>query len=142
MGYVTSFDSTVDIPLDIFKGLLSLPQKNNCRNPEIRLIIQTIHPIHLYKQYYANPNIMAAIIPLRKEGHTFVQKVHINPRTTAKDLMNTLQETGTKTAIPIKRDQYRHNLKGCSARRKPFILFAALHGDKDLTYRLNVLWSD
>ena len=46
----------------------------------------------------------------------------INPRTTAKDLVKMLEETGTKVSIStVKRVLYRHNLKGCSARKKPLL---------------------
>jgi hypothetical protein len=50
-----------------------------------------------------------------------------------------------------KRVLYRHNLKGRSARKKPLLQnrhkkarlhFATAHGDKDLTFWRNVLWSD
>jgi hypothetical protein len=51
-----------------------------------------------------------------------VQKVQINPRTTAKDLVKMLEETGTKVSIStVKRVQYWHNLKGRSARKKPLL---------------------
>uniref|UniRef100_A0A673WEC2 Calcium/calmodulin-dependent protein kinase type IV n=1 Tax=Salmo trutta TaxID=8032 RepID=A0A673WEC2_SALTR len=55
---------------------------------------------------------------------TLVQKVQINPRTTAKDLVKMLEETGTK---PHKNARLR---------------FATAHGDKDRTFWRNVLWSD
>jgi hypothetical protein len=76
--------------------------------------------------------------------------VHINPRTTAKDLVKMLEETGTKVLISTaKRVLYQH--EGCSARNKPLLqdrhkksrlLFATAHGDKDRTFWRNVLWSD
>lgn len=48
--------------------------------------------------------------------------VQINPRTTAKDLVKMLEETGTKVSIStVKRVLYRHNLKGRSARKKPLL---------------------
>jgi hypothetical protein len=51
-----------------------------------------------------------------------VQKVQINPRTTVKDLVKMLEETGTKVSIAtVKRVLYRHNLKGHSARKKPLL---------------------
>ena len=63
-----------------------------------------------------------------------------------------LEGTGTKVSIStVKRVLYRHNLKGCSARKKPLLQnrhkkarlqFATAHGDKDLTFWRNVLWSD
>uniref|UniRef100_A0AAZ3RIF1 Transposase Tc1-like domain-containing protein n=1 Tax=Oncorhynchus tshawytscha TaxID=74940 RepID=A0AAZ3RIF1_ONCTS len=59
-----------------------------------------------------------------QEGDAFcllemnVQKVQINPRTTAKDL----EEIGTKVSIStVKRVLYQHNLKGRSARKKPLL---------------------
>uniref|UniRef100_A0AAZ3RXU9 Transposase Tc1-like domain-containing protein n=1 Tax=Oncorhynchus tshawytscha TaxID=74940 RepID=A0AAZ3RXU9_ONCTS len=53
---------------------------------------------------------------------TLVRKVQINPRTTAKDLVKMLEETGTKISIStVKRVLYRHNLKGRSARKKPLL---------------------
>uniref|UniRef100_A0AAZ3RB74 Transposase Tc1-like domain-containing protein n=1 Tax=Oncorhynchus tshawytscha TaxID=74940 RepID=A0AAZ3RB74_ONCTS len=80
------------------------------------------------------------------------EKVQINPRTTAKDLVKMLVETGTKVSIStVKRVLYRNNLKGHSARKKPLLQnhhkkarlrFATAHGDKDPTFWRNVLWSD
>uniref|UniRef100_A0A8K9UTL7 Transposase Tc1-like domain-containing protein n=1 Tax=Oncorhynchus mykiss TaxID=8022 RepID=A0A8K9UTL7_ONCMY len=87
-----------------------------------------------------------------RDEHTLVRKVQINPRTTAKDLVKILEETGTKVSIStVKRVLYRHNLKGRSARKKPLLQnhhkkarlrFATAHGDKDHTFWRNVLWSD
>ena len=87
-----------------------------------------------------------------RDEHTLVWKVQINPRTTAKDLVKMLEETGTKVSIStVKRVLYRHNLKGRSARKKPLLQnhhkkarlrFATAHGDKDRTFWRNVLWSD
>ena len=51
-----------------------------------------------------------------------VQKVKINPRTTAKDLVKTLEETGTKVSIStVKQVLYQHNLKGSKTaiKKKP-----------------------
>uniref|UniRef100_A0AAZ3NQR1 Transposase Tc1-like domain-containing protein n=1 Tax=Oncorhynchus tshawytscha TaxID=74940 RepID=A0AAZ3NQR1_ONCTS len=43
-------------------------------------------------------------------------------KSTAKDLVNILEETGTKVSIStVKRVLYRHNLKGRSARKKPLL---------------------
>uniref|UniRef100_A0AAZ3PC08 Transposase Tc1-like domain-containing protein n=1 Tax=Oncorhynchus tshawytscha TaxID=74940 RepID=A0AAZ3PC08_ONCTS len=83
---------------------------------------------------------------------TLVRKLQINPRTTATDLVNMLEETGTKVSIytvklilyisTVKRVLYRHNLKSCSARKKPLLQnrhkkarlrFATAQGDKDHT---------
>ena len=51
-----------------------------------------------------------------RDEHTLVRKVQINPRTTAKDLVKMLEETGTKVPIPtVKRVLYRHNLNVRSA---------------------------
>uniref|UniRef100_A0AAZ3QPN2 Transposase Tc1-like domain-containing protein n=1 Tax=Oncorhynchus tshawytscha TaxID=74940 RepID=A0AAZ3QPN2_ONCTS len=73
-------------------------------------------------------------------------------RTTAKDLVKMLEETGTKVSIStVKRVLYRHNLKGYSIRKKPLLQnhnkkarlrFATANGDKDRTFWRNVLWSD
>jgi hypothetical protein len=75
--------------------------------------------------------------------------MQINPRTTAKDLVKMLEETGTNVSIStVKQDLYRHNLKGCSARKKPLLQnrhkkdrlqFATTHGDKDHISWRNVL---
>ena len=57
-----------------------------------------------------------------RDKRTLVQKVQINPRTTAKDLVKMLEETGTKVSIStVKRVLSRHNLKGRSARKKPLL---------------------
>uniref|UniRef100_A0AAZ3Q0R5 Transposase Tc1-like domain-containing protein n=1 Tax=Oncorhynchus tshawytscha TaxID=74940 RepID=A0AAZ3Q0R5_ONCTS len=81
-----------------------------------------------------------------RDERTLVRKVQINPRTTAKDLVKMLEETGTKVSIStVKRVLYRHNLKGRSARKKPLLQnhhktsrlqFATTHGDKDRTFGL------
>jgi hypothetical protein len=78
--------------------------------------------------------------------------VQINPRTTAKDLVKMLEETGTKISIStVKRVLHRHNLKGLSARKEPLLQnchkkyrlqFATAHGDEDRTFGRNILWSD
>ena len=50
---------------------------------------------------------------------TLVQKVQINPRTTAKDLVKMLEETGIKVSIStVKQVLYRHTLKGHSAKEE------------------------
>ena len=60
-----------------------------------------------------------------QEGDAFClleMNVRINPRTTAKDLVKMLEETGTKVSISsLKQVLYRHNLKGRSARKKPLL---------------------
>uniref|UniRef100_A0AAZ3RY05 Transposase Tc1-like domain-containing protein n=1 Tax=Oncorhynchus tshawytscha TaxID=74940 RepID=A0AAZ3RY05_ONCTS len=87
-----------------------------------------------------------------RDEWTLVRKVQINPRTTVKDLVKMLKETGTKVSIStVKLVIYRHNLKGRSARKKPLLQnyhkkarlrFVTAHGDKDCTFWRNVLWSD
>uniref|UniRef100_A0AAZ3NXM4 Transposase Tc1-like domain-containing protein n=1 Tax=Oncorhynchus tshawytscha TaxID=74940 RepID=A0AAZ3NXM4_ONCTS len=63
----------------------------------------------------------AQVLSHRDES-TVVRKVQINPRTTAKDVVKMLEETGTKISIStVKRVLYRHNLKGYSARKKPLL---------------------
>ena len=53
---------------------------------------------------------------------TLVRKEQINPRTTAKDLVKMLEETGTKVSIStVKRVLFQHNLNGRSARKKPLL---------------------
>ena len=48
-----------------------------------------------------------------RDERTLVQKVQINPRTTEKDIVKMLEETGTKLSIStLKQVLYRHNLKG------------------------------
>ena len=48
-----------------------------------------------------------------RDERTLVQKVQINLRTTAKDLVKMLEETGTKVSIStVKQILYRQNLKG------------------------------
>ena len=50
------------------------------------------------------------------------EEVQICPRTTSKDLVKMLEETGTKVSIStVKLVLYRHNLKGHSARKKPLL---------------------
>ena len=64
--------------------------------------------------------------------------VKINPRTTAKDLVKMLEETGTKVSIfTVKRVLYRHNLKDRSARKKP--LLQNCHKKKETTV-CNCTW--
>ena len=56
------------------------------------------------------------------DEHTLGTKVQINPRTTAKDLVNMLEETGIKVSIStVKRVLDRHDLTGRSARKKPLL---------------------
>uniref|UniRef100_A0AAZ3SCD6 Transposase Tc1-like domain-containing protein n=1 Tax=Oncorhynchus tshawytscha TaxID=74940 RepID=A0AAZ3SCD6_ONCTS len=84
-----------------------------------------------------------------RDERTLVRKVQINPKSTEKDLVKILEETGTKVSIcTVKRALYRHNLKGRSAMMKPLhqnrhqkarLRFATAHGDKDRTFWRNVL---
>ena len=79
-----------------------------------------------------------------RDVRTLVRKVQINRRTTAKDLVKMLEETSTKVGIStVKRVLYQHNLKGCTARKKPLLQnrhkkarlwLATAHGDKDRTF--------
>ena len=85
------------------------------------------------------------------DERTLVRKVQINPRTTAKDLVKMLEESGTKfSTSTVKLGLYRHIIKGCSARKKPLLQnrhkkarlrFATAHGVKDCIFWRNVLWS-
>ena len=57
-----------------------------------------------------------------RDERTLVRKVQINPRTTAKDLVKMLEETGTKLSIyTVKQVLFRHNMKSRSARKKPLL---------------------
>ena len=82
---------------------------------------------------------------------TLVRKVQINPRTAARDLVKMLEETGTKVSISTVKLVLYRQLKGRSARKTPLLQnrhskarlrFATAHGDKELTFLRNVLWSD
>ena len=54
-----------------------------------------------------------------RDERTLGRKVQIHPRTTAKDLVKMLEETGTKWSISTgKRVLYRHTPRGRSARKK------------------------
>ena len=85
-----------------------------------RLSVQTI--VRKYKhQGTTQPSYRSGrrhVLSPRDEC-TLVRKVQINLRTTAKDPVKMLEETGTKVSISIvKLVLYRHNLKGRSARKK------------------------
>ena len=110
------------------------PQKNNCRPPQVwfilgsnfqmpRLSVETI--VHKYKHHgTTQPSYRSGRrrVLSPRDKRTLVRKVQINPRTTAKDLVKMLEETGTKVSIAtVKRILYRHNLKGRSARKKPLL---------------------
>ena len=89
-----------------------------------------------------------------RDERSLVQKLKINPRTAARDLVKMLEETGTKVSIStVKQVLYRHNLKSrCSKTskatppkpplKKARLRFATAHVDKDRTFWRNVLWSD
>ena len=84
---------------------------------------QTI--VHKYKHHgTTQPSYLSGrrLILSPRDERTLVRKVQINPRTTAKDLVKMLEETGTKVSIStVKRVLYRHNLKGRSARKKTLL---------------------
>ena len=138
--------------IDLHKSGSSLGAISKCLKVP-RSSVQTI--AHKYKQHGTmQPSYRSGrrrVLSPRDE-RTLVQKVQINPRITAKDLVNTLEETGTKVSIStVKRVLYRPNLKGCSARKKPLLQtrhkkarlrFATAHGDKHHTFWRNYLWSD
>uniref|UniRef100_A0A673VRW4 Uncharacterized protein n=1 Tax=Salmo trutta TaxID=8032 RepID=A0A673VRW4_SALTR len=117
--------------------------------------VQTI--VHKYKHYGTTQlsyrsgrrRILCVLSP--RDERTLLRKVQINPRTTAKDLVKMLEETGTKVPIStVKRVLYRHNLKGSSARKNPLLQnhhkkqtkVCNCTWDKDHTFWRNVLWSD
>ena len=166
--------------MDVFQGLPSnsVPlcltswenQKKSAKTSE-KNCRRLVHPweqfpnpwryhVHLYKQYKYKHHGTTQLsyqsgrrrVLSPRDERTLVRKVQINPRTTAKDLVKMLEETGTKVSIStVKRVLYRHNLKGRSARKKPLLQnrhkkarlrFATAHGDKDHTFWRNVLWSD
>jgi hypothetical protein len=56
-----------------------------------------------------------------RDERTFLRKVQIIPRTTAKDLVKMLEEIGTKvyTVYPQEDESCIDNLEGRSARKKP-----------------------
>ena len=75
-----------------------------------------------------------------RDERTLVRKVQINPRTTAKDLVKMLEETGTKVSIStVKQVLYRHHLKGHSARKKPLLQNHKRH-KKSKTTVCNFTW--
>ena len=104
-----------------------------------RLFVQTI--VCKYKHHgTTQPSYRSGrrcVVSPRDEC-TLVRKVQINPRTTAKDLVMMLEETGTNVSIStVKRVLYRHNLKGHSARRKPLL---QNHHKKSQTTVYNCTW--
>uniref|UniRef100_A0A674C7G8 Paired domain-containing protein n=1 Tax=Salmo trutta TaxID=8032 RepID=A0A674C7G8_SALTR len=138
--------------VDLHKSGSSLGAISKCLKVP-RSSVQTIvfkykHNVTTQPSYRSGRRHVLSVI----DECTLVRKVQINPRTTAKDLVKMLEETGTKVSIStVKRVLYRHNLKGRSARKKPPLQnrhkkarqrFATAHGDKDHTFWRNVLWSD
>ncbi|CDQ67446.1 unnamed protein product [Oncorhynchus mykiss] len=80
--------------------------------------VQTIYKHHGTTQPSYRSGRRRVLSP--RDECTLVRKVQINLRTTAKDLVKMLDETGTKVSISIvKGVLYQHNLKGRSARKKP-----------------------
>ena len=81
-----------------------------------------------------------------------VRKVRMNPKLTAKEIVNYLEASGMNVSTStIKRILHKNQLKGCRARKKPLLQqrhrkarlkFARDHQDKDLTFWKHVLWSD
>ncbi|KAI3366612.1 hypothetical protein L3Q82_009292, partial [Scortum barcoo] len=81
-----------------------------------------------------------------------VRRVKSQPRTTKKQICQELEGARTQVSVStVKRVLHRHGLRGCHARRKPFLQkrhlkarlkFAADHMDKDKTFWRKVLWSD
>uniref|UniRef100_A0AAZ3NX25 Transposase Tc1-like domain-containing protein n=1 Tax=Oncorhynchus tshawytscha TaxID=74940 RepID=A0AAZ3NX25_ONCTS len=88
-----------------------------------RSSVQTI--VRKYKHHGTTPPSYLSgrrLVLSPRDEHTLVRKVQIIPRTTAKDLVKMLEETGTKVSIAtVKRVLYRHNLKGRSAMKKPLL---------------------
>ena len=142
-------------------------QKKNCRPPQVWFIIGTIAKrlkvprssvqiiVRKYKHHWTTqPSYRSGrrCVLTPRDERTLVRKVQINPRTTAKDLVKILEETGKKVSIPtVKRVLSCPHLKGRSARKKPQLQnhhkkarlrFATAHVDKDRTFYRNVLWSD
>ena len=108
--------------VDLHKSGSSLRAISKCLNVP-RSSVQTI--VCKYKHHWTTqPSYRSGrrrVLSPRDE-HTLVRKVQINPRTTAKDLVKMLEDTGTKVSIStVKRVLYRHNLKGRSARKKPLL---------------------
>ena len=88
-----------------------------------------------------------------RDKRTLAGKVQINPRTTAKDPVKMLDESGTKVSmstvkkspnIDITWKAAQQGRSHCSKTsiKKSRLRFATAHGDKDCTFWRNVLWSD
>jgi hypothetical protein len=91
---------------------------SNFQTPEGTTFICTNNSTQVYK--YSSSGRRCVLSPT--DECTLVRKVWINPKTTANDLVKMLEETGTKVAIcTVKQVLYRHNLKGCLARKKPLL---------------------
>ena len=104
------------------------PQKNNCRPPQVWFILRSNFQTPEGTMFICTNNSTQVQIPWdhAQEGDTFCLlemnvlwcEMQINPRTTVKDLVKMLEETGTKVSIStVKRVLYPHNLKGRSARK-------------------------
>ena len=128
--------------LDLHRSGSSLGAISKCLKVTLSSA-QTI--VHKYKYQWptqASYSSGRRRVPSPRDERTLVQKVHINPRITAKDLVKMLEETGTKVSIStVKRVLYQD--EGRSARNKPLLqnrhkksrlLFATAHGDKDCTF--------
>ena len=125
--------------MDVFQGLPSNsvplcltswenPKKSDLRkNDEPHSSVQTI--VRKYKHHGTTQSYRSGkrrVLSPRDE-RTLVRKVQINPRTTTKDLVKILEETGTKVSIStVKRVLYQQILKG--------LRFVTAHGDKDRTF--------
>ena len=134
-------------PVDLHKSGSSLRAISK-RLKVPRSSVQTI--VRKYKHHWTTQQSYRSgrrCVLSPRDERILVRKVQINPRTTAKDLVKMLEETGTKVSTStVKRVLYWHNLKGCSARKKPLLQnhhkearlqFATAHGDEDC-----VFWSD
>ncbi|CDQ63196.1 unnamed protein product [Oncorhynchus mykiss] len=124
--------------VDLHKSVSSLGAISKCLKVQ-HLSVQTI--VRKYKHHgTTQPSYRSGrrrVLSPRDEC-TLVQKVQINPRTTAKDLVKMLEETGTKVSIStVKRVLYQHNLKGRSARKKPLL---QNHHKKSQTTVCNCTW--
>ena len=123
--------------VDLHKSGSSLGAVTQCLKVP-RSSVQTI--VRKYKHHgTTQPSYLLGRKPVLfpRDECTLVRKVQINPRTTAKDLVKMLEETGTKVSISTV-GLYRHNLKGHSARTKPLLQnshkksrlqFATAYGD-------------
>ena len=108
-----------EISQDLRNKIVDLQKSGSSKYLKVpRSSVQTI--VHKYKHHETTqPSYHSGRRWVRSpwDESTSVRKVKINPRTTAKDHVKMLEETGTEVSIAtVKRVLYRHNLKGCSAR--------------------------